>query len=155
MASIPSDPVSPHGRLDSRNRRLARHARRSVFQKQATYVVFLTFLFLSNGKTVIYYEDRANVCFTLVPNVWRLWLPDIIMHAFLVFFLVFKAIATPRSVRRHILALFDRASSDVQGANGRPGRESFIPFRCAFLHPLSNGRNPRFPFRACFTSKKF
>ncbi|CCA76505.1 hypothetical protein PIIN_10498 [Serendipita indica DSM 11827] len=67
-------------------------------------IAMLIEVFYKN-KRLIYYEDRANVCFTLVPNVWKLWLPDIVMHAFLVFFLVFKAIATPRSSQTRMLAV--------------------------------------------------
>ncbi|PVG01069.1 hypothetical protein CPB86DRAFT_773463 [Serendipita vermifera] len=56
-------------------------------------------------KRFIYYEDRLNVCYALVPDMWMLLIPDVILHAALVCFLIFKAIATPRSSQTRMLAV--------------------------------------------------
>ncbi|KAG8825882.1 hypothetical protein FRC19_010277 [Serendipita sp. 401] len=56
-------------------------------------------------KRLIYHETKINICFTLVPNLWYLWLPDVIMHGFLITFLVYKAIATPRSSQTRMLGV--------------------------------------------------
>lgn len=60
------------------------------------------------AKRTLFHEDKFDICFGLIPNLWVLWLPDAILHIVMLTILVWNAISTPRSGRTRILGLLYR-----------------------------------------------
>jgi hypothetical protein len=61
-----------------------------------------------NLPTDIMHEPVLNVCITTAPVIWPQWLPATVEHGIYAVFLLFNAMATPRSERKAALAIIYR-----------------------------------------------
>lgn len=68
--------------------------------------IFLRIFFYA--RRFIFHDYNFNICFAVIPNIWLLWLPDALLHLFLLILILWKAIATPRSSRTPLHALLYR-----------------------------------------------
>ncbi|PVF96572.1 hypothetical protein CPB86DRAFT_798761 [Serendipita vermifera] len=75
----------------------------SVF---VSFFVFVRMVFMR--RQLIFHEERFNICFAVLPNLWIQWLPDSLLHIFMLCVIIWKAVATPRSSQTPMMAILYR-----------------------------------------------